>query len=166
MRLINVHTMKLEEFIEGNVPPYCILSHRWGEDEVSYKDYSKGRKTDGPGYRKICDFAKFVREREVPHRAYRRQSQAESVDFVWIDTCCIDKRSSAELQESVNCMFKWYQKAVECHVYLSDVRSSSSRATFPAEWSGLHQSSWFRRGWTLQVSSREARALRDPFRLL
>ena len=146
MRLLNVHTLDFQEFIEQNIPNYCILSHRWGEKEVSYKDYRKGRNLDGPGYRKIVDFCRFVKDRRA--EVVRREMQPfEAVEWVWVDTCCIDKRSSAELSEAINSMFAWYNRARECYVYLADV--SAGRET-PEAWEAFRHSAWFQRGWTLQ----------------
>ena len=62
MRLINIETLELEEYFEKRIPPYFILSHRWGEKEVSYKDYAKKRNLDGPGYQKIVNACKFAKE--------------------------------------------------------------------------------------------------------
>jgi hypothetical protein len=67
MRLLNVHTLALEEFLEDNsVLEYAILSHRWGEEEVTFqdlKDYPNGRKNgkEMKGWTKIksaCAIAK------------------------------------------------------------------------------------------------------------
>jgi len=66
----------------------------------------------------------------------------------WIDTCCIDKTSSAELSEAINSMFSWYQKSQVCYAYLSDV-SSSANDHYKAK-SEFRRSNWFTRGWTLQ----------------
>lgn len=55
-------------------------------------------------------------------------------------SCCIDKTSTAELSESINSMFRWYQKAKICYAYLEDVDDVSE----------LGRSRWFTRGWTLQ----------------
>lgn len=60
-------------------------------------------------------------------------------EYVWIDTCCIDKTSSAELSEAINSMFAWYQEAKVCYAYLFDVPDRPLKA-----------SRWFTRGWTLQ----------------
>jgi hypothetical protein len=43
------------------------------------------------------------------------------LQYAWVDTCCIDKTSSAELSEAMNPMFRWYQKAIYCYAYLADV---------------------------------------------
>ncbi|KAK4555387.1 hypothetical protein LTR86_007684 [Recurvomyces mirabilis] len=134
MRLINTTTLKLKEFFDKSIPEYAILSHRWGADEINHKDYVKGRfETRQQGYRKIkscCDLA-----------ARRGRN------YVWIDTCCIDKRSSAELSEAINSMYKWYEKAVECYVYLSDVQPYTESEDWQMQFSS---SAWFQRGWTLQ----------------
>ncbi|RTE81324.1 hypothetical protein BHE90_004136 [Fusarium euwallaceae] len=77
---------------------------------------------------------------------------SEGFEYIWIDTCCIDKSSSAELSEAINSMFKWYQDAEICYAFLSDV--STSILINPTPYSqGLHviaASQWFTRGWTLQ----------------
>lgn len=66
----------------------------------------------------------------------------------WIDSCCIDKTSSAELSEAINSMFKWYQKAQVCYAYLSDV--ASARQNPSDRYSDFRLTKWFTRGWTLQ----------------
>lgn len=75
------------------------------------------------------------------------------MQWVWIDTCCIDKRSSTELSEAVNSMYQWYSCAEECYAYLFDVQQPqpidrSSAADLIPEM--FEHSSWFARGWTLQ----------------
>jgi hypothetical protein len=106
MRLIDTHTRKFEEFISNDIPAYAILSHTWRNGEVSYKDYVGNRHTAMRGYTKInmtCELAKKANLR-----------------YCWIDTCCIDKSSSAELTEAINSMYRWYQNAQECYAYLED----------------------------------------------
>ncbi|KAK5164261.1 uncharacterized protein LTR77_009955 [Saxophila tyrrhenica] len=156
MRLLNIHTLELEEFFEQNIPPYFILSHRWQGKEVTYKDFVKGRcSRDSPGYRKILECCNFVKEfhnsryirsfQEHPEGALRDAMHRDKLQWVWIDTCCIDKRSSAELSEAINSMFAWYQNAVVCIAYLSDVYSLTGSGS-----KAFKNSEWFRRGWTLQ----------------
>ena len=100
MRLLNVHTLELEDFTGREVPNYCILSHRWGNDEVSYKEFRKGAKKDSAGYRKILDFCALVKDREVQRfpqngNGEERQCPFEAhafyykgpIEWVWIDTC-------------------------------------------------------------------------------
>jgi hypothetical protein len=125
-----------------NIPGYAILSHTWGRDsdEVTMKDLLEGTGKNKAGYDKL-DFC-------------RKQAARDEVQFFWVDTCCIDKLSSAELTEAINSMFRWYQNAVKCYVYLSDVTASghatnvqSSSSTWKT---AFRESRWFRRGWTLQ----------------
>ncbi|KAF9738960.1 het domain containing protein [Paraphaeosphaeria minitans] len=93
------------------------------------------------GYRKIIQSAK-----EAKNLGYQ---------WVWIDTCCIDKTSSAELQESINSMYKWYKESSICLVYLNDVAPSfgtaiDTQTTFEASSNAFTNSRWITRGWTLQ----------------
>ncbi|EXA36468.1 hypothetical protein FOQG_11195 [Fusarium oxysporum f. sp. raphani 54005] len=134
MRLINVENLKLENFIGGQIPPYAILSHRWGNDdeEVTFKDMTRGT-TEKVGMTKV--------------KGCCRQAKKDNLKYAWIDTCCIDKESSKELDEAINSMFQWYRRAAVCYTYMADVpheqdiwESTSSFST----------SSWFTRGWTLQ----------------
>ncbi|KAG9498022.1 hypothetical protein J7337_010903 [Fusarium musae] len=134
MRLINVENLKLETFIGGHVPPYAILSHRWGNDdeEVSFKDMDRGT-TNKVGMKKV--------------KGCCRQAKKDNLKYAWIDTCCIDKESSKELDEAINSMFQWYRRAAICYTYMADVPYEQdiweSTSSFSA-------SSWFTRGWTLQ----------------
>ena len=134
MYLINTSTLKMHLFADPDrVPEYAILSHCWGRNEVSFKEFINNRNRDSSGYKKITECCAFAKNR--------------GREFVWIDTCCIDKRSSAELSEAINSMYEWYGRATECYAYLSDItahRSSQSRAMTQFE-----RSRWFRRGWTL-----------------
>lgn len=116
-------------------PPYAILSHRWGadNDEVTFRDFEQGTaQTRVGGYRKLTFCA--------------RQATCDKLDYFWVDTCCIDKDSSAELQEAINSMYNWYSHADKCYVYLPDVPTKQGQ-----EWEAAFQKSeWFERGWTLQ----------------
>ncbi|KAK3068563.1 hypothetical protein LTR53_013763, partial [Teratosphaeriaceae sp. CCFEE 6253] len=134
MRLLNTQTLELKEFLGDRVPAYVILSHRWGDDETSYKDFRKGVNKDSAGYRKVVDFCTFARSRVR--------------EWVWVDTVCIDKRSSAEVSEAVNSMFAWYQQARECFALLTDVPPFAHGRERVLQ--GVWTSEWWTRGWTLQ----------------
>ncbi|KAI0913838.1 HET-domain-containing protein [Ustulina deusta] len=141
MRLLHVDSLLIRDFTGRKVPPYAILSHTWGEEEVSFKDMTKGRAPGLKGYEKI--------------QACCRQAQIDCLEYVWIDTCCIDKRSSAELSEAINSMYCWYTKAQVCYAYLGDVTwPSGSKLDNTTMDQGLPpsflSSRWFSRGWTLQ----------------
>jgi hypothetical protein len=144
MRLLKLgptEQFSLIEFIGEDIPPYAILSHTWGadHDEVSFRDIVDDTGHSKPGYRKLFFCA--------------QQSQRDNLDFFWVDTCCIDKSSSAELSEAINCMYHWYKNAAKCYVYLSDVIEDSDPSVSPGPPDiqiALRNSSWFTRGWTLQ----------------
>ncbi|KAK1472756.1 HET domain-containing protein [Colletotrichum cuscutae] len=67
--------------------------------------------------------------------------------WVWVDTCCIDNTSSAELSEAINSMYKWYKDSSTCYAYLEDVQQGDDPSSFDRQ---LCNSRWFTRGWTLQ----------------
>ncbi|KAL8982446.1 MAG: hypothetical protein Q9177_005270 [Variospora cf. flavescens] len=100
MRLLHAERIEFAEFFDTQIPEYLILSHRWGEKEVSYQQMRKNRAETGPGLAKIHAFCTLALQK--------------GYEWVWIDTCCIDKKSSAELSEAINSMFHWYSNAVEC----------------------------------------------------
>jgi hypothetical protein len=137
MRLLHTTRLEFEEFFDDQIPPYAILSHRWGPDEVSYHDFLAGRKRNGAGDKKILACCKYA----AHDRGFG------PIDWVWIDTCCIDKSSSAELAEAINSMFDWYQNAIICYAHLSDVKKSETETVTDTE---FESSQWFTRGWTLQ----------------
>ncbi|KAF0323593.1 het domain-containing protein [Colletotrichum asianum] len=141
MWLINTRTLKLEEFFDAAVPDYAILSHTWGSDEVSFQEFNSLNATSGdPADLIIKDRAGYPKIIKACGKALEYRLR-----YVWVDTCCIDKTSSAELSESINSMFRWYENAQICFAYLSDVPATQD-ATDPA----FVNSRWFTRGWTLQ----------------
>ncbi|KAF9875130.1 hypothetical protein CkaCkLH20_07396 [Colletotrichum karsti] len=132
MRLINVKTRRLEQFhVADHVPPYAILSHTWGADgdEISFSDIEHGPPDkEGPG--------------RIKFDGCCRQAEKDNLEYAWIDTCCINKDSSTELEEAINSMFRWYRKAELCYAFLADVASEDEGE--------FRSSRWFERGWTLQ----------------
>ncbi|RGP69505.1 hypothetical protein FSPOR_4609 [Fusarium sporotrichioides] len=132
MRLIKAKTLVKSQRISfkefyGDLPEYAILSHTWeGGGEVTFQECNTKASKLKTGYEKITKTCKLA--------------LADNVQYVWVDTCCIDKSSSAELTEAINSMFLWYQKAKFCYVYLSD----------KVEQVPLEKCRWFTRGWTLQ----------------
>lgn len=136
MRLINITTLEIEEFFDISIPEYAILSHTWGDGEVSLQDWAdrKNRRFK-PGFQKImwaCN-----------------QAVKDQLDYVWVDTNCIDKTSSAELSEAINSMFKWYRRSNICYVYLEDVPAMTLDQCIEPD-SVFRSARWFTRGWTLQ----------------
>ncbi|KAI0101321.1 HET-domain-containing protein [Nemania sp. FL0031] len=132
MRFINTTSLRFREVSDLEIHRlrggYCILSHRWGDDEISYADMFsmddavKAKASFGK-LKGACDMAKRL-----------------GYDLLWIDTCCINKVDAAELSEAINSMYRWYSISSVCIAYLQDAFSAAD----------VKQSEWFARGWTLQ----------------
>ncbi|KAI9164107.1 Vegetative incompatibility protein [Paramyrothecium foliicola] len=128
----------------SDAPTYATLSHTWGEGEVSFQDMLSGRGRSMPGFSKI--------------KAACSEAARQNINWVWVDTCCIDKTSSAELSEAINSMYDWYQKSSVCFAYMSGVdcplRDLDDHACDLLSCEQLSTSfrwaKWFSRGWTLQ----------------
>ncbi|KAI1317973.1 hypothetical protein F5Y16DRAFT_414531 [Xylariaceae sp. FL0255] len=140
MRLLtrkDSRSFSLTDYPAGSIiPPYAILSHTWGTDEITYEDLQHGTGLRKSGYHKL----RFCGE----------QAERDGFRYFWVDTCCIDKSSSAELTESINSMFRWYGSAAKCYVYLDDVCCPVTGHGDHQIKQLLRQSRWFTRGWTLQ----------------
>ncbi|KAF4417017.1 Vegetative incompatibility HET-E-1, partial [Fusarium acutatum] len=135
MRLINTKTLGLHEFFNGNTPPYAILSHAWGDQEVTFRDWQNRQQvTQKHGYSKILQAC--------------NQALNQKLEWLWVDTNCIDKSSSAELSEAINSMFAYYQRSEVCYAYLADVPTANQDIELLN--SELRSSRWFTRGWTIQ----------------
>ncbi|CAI6095224.1 unnamed protein product [Clonostachys chloroleuca] len=126
MRLISTSTYTLREFRDGEIPRHAILSHVWGEEEVTLQDVVGSHAKGKQGYEKLRGFCSVA--------------AANGFEYAWIDSACIDKTSSAELSEAINSMYYWYEEADVCYAYLADVTATYEMAS----------SKWFTRGWTLQ----------------
>ncbi|KAF9884848.1 hypothetical protein FE257_001191 [Aspergillus nanangensis] len=130
MRLLNVSTLELVEFPADRIPPYAILSHTWGDEEVLFNDVIHKTGNTKRAFTKLQGAAE--------------QALSDGFAHIWVDTCCINKDSSAELSEAINSMFVWYQKADACYAYLSDVEVSAESPKT------ISHCRWFTRGWALQ----------------
>jgi hypothetical protein len=141
MRLINTSTLEFEEFLGTKKPPYAILSHTWGEQEVTYDETLN----PSPETRRKAGFQKI--------ESCCRIARDYGLFYAWVDTCCIDKRSSAELSEAINSMYRWYRDAESCFAYIVDVDSvpvGEERYGFANQIQAFKDSRWVSRGWTLQ----------------
>jgi hypothetical protein len=134
MRLLRSRDLGFEEFEVETAPSYAILSHTWygNDEEVTYQEMLNGPTTSKPGFQKIQKCGEIATN--------------SGYAYFWVDTCCIDKSSSAELSEALNSMYLWYNKAAVCYVYFSDVTVLSFAPTL----SVFRRIKWFKRGWTLQ----------------
>ncbi|KAF9062739.1 heterokaryon incompatibility protein-domain-containing protein [Rhodocollybia butyracea] len=111
---------------------YVILSHVWEEEEVTFHDrQDPSKRKDMKGWSKISRACELGR--------------SDGWEYIWIDTCCINKSSSSELSAAINSMYSYYREAELCSAYLSDVRSDLSERSF-----AFRACKRFTRGWTLQ----------------
>jgi hypothetical protein len=132
---------ELSSFSDDHAPAYAILSHTWMDgQEVTYNELLARTGTGKRGYSKI----RFCGERAA----------ADNLAYFWVDTCCIDKATNDELTTAINSMFRWYQCAAKCYVYLEDVsvpEEVTDAEAFRISWiQAFRRSRWFTRGWTLQ----------------
>ena len=126
MWLINTESFALEAIGDPEGYSYAVLSHTWEGGEVTFQEMADlNQAREKPGFSKIERTCRLALER--------------GIKYAWVDTCCIDKSSSAELTEAINSMFRWYKLSTICFVYLSDCDDNE-----------LAKCRWFTRGWTLQ----------------
>jgi hypothetical protein len=141
MWLLDTFSLTLKFFNDPlAVGGYAILSHTWGEEEVTFQDMANPAAAAAKkGWAKIKATCEIARR---DHNLF----------YAWVDTCCIDKSSSAELSEAINSMFSWYKEADLCIAYLEDYILASLQVQEQPSKHGDNLSScrWFTRGWTLQ----------------
>jgi hypothetical protein len=153
MRLLQTRTLKFEEFFDNAIPEYAILSHTWGAEEVSFQD---ALRITGAATPAATPAASALIQKDLACKAgwdkiKRTCSLAlkDDLEYAWVDTCCIDKTSSAELSEAINSMFRWYECSKICYAYLADVPAVGTLdPSDPGD--QFKTSRWFTRGWTLQ----------------
>ncbi|KAH9884788.1 heterokaryon incompatibility protein-domain-containing protein [Cubamyces lactineus] len=155
MWLLNTLTYKLHFEQHPSRVVYAILSHVWDHagHEQTFEDLQAIHAPARRSFTRVPEddnqeLLAIIRV-QLSAKIVRccQYANSKGFAFVWIDTCCIDKTSSAELSEAINSMFDWYSFATVCYVYLADVPDSTSPRS---EGSWFRSSAWFSRGWTLQ----------------
>jgi hypothetical protein len=140
LKLTDDGSFSLDTFVGSTIPPYAVLSHTWGSnnEEVTFKDIADSSGSNKAGYQKLCFCG--------------NQAKADGLHYFWVDTCCINNSNEKELTTAINSMFRWYQNAARCYVYLSDVSVHTQDGQFRhVKWElAFRNSRWFTRGWTLQ----------------
>jgi hypothetical protein len=141
MRLLHLDRFRgltSTDFSWRQILPYAILSHTWGDNEFLYEDLVNGTGRSKAGFQKIV----FCGE----------QAARDNIQYIWVDTCCIDKWNLRELSHVINSMFRWYKNAARCYAFLSDVSVPMKDAQLQqSTWeASFRNSKWFTRGWTLQ----------------
>lgn len=81
--------------------------------------------------------------RKIEGACREAKAYDNNIEYMWVDSCCINKKDIAELSEAINSMFQWYAHSTVCLAYLSDISSVNVDALSP-------KTTWFTRGWTLQ----------------
>lgn len=148
MRLLHTTKYALHKSDDVGDPEYAILSHRWepNNGEMTFSRYN------------AADLLE-VRNRTPSLDKIRNacaQARADSLTWLWIDSCCIDKGNFQELSKELNSMFQYYNEASKCYAFLHDVSSSFpgaerfKRQRQPGQPDHDQVSEWFERGWTLQ----------------
>jgi hypothetical protein len=148
MRLLKVDSTGVfsltEDLADNETLKYAILSHTWNKDndeEVTFEDLVKETGTGKIGYKKISFCA--------------QQASHDGIQYIWVDTCCINKSNNninkiIELQHAINSMYRWYQNAAKCYVYLedvSDLKRDEGGQSYQRPWElSLRKSRWFTRG--------------------
>ena len=129
------------------VPIYAILSHTWepGDHEVTFQDLTKAEENSD-------EYGKIQRKRGYTKIQFcAEQAAKDGLPYFWVDSCCVDQKSSRDVSEAINKMFRYYENATKCYVYHSDVSiGTPSKATATPWLSAFKNCRWFTRGWTLQ----------------
>ncbi|KAF2971282.1 hypothetical protein GQX73_g2270 [Xylaria multiplex] len=152
MRLIYIPEFELDT-IDGELPEYAILSHTWGSEEITFCDFEKLARKLRPPNEVHTDYLEYVTQfcKDKGKNFDKilgacKAAQQNNLDYLWVDTCCIDKSSSSELSESINSMFAWYEGAALCLAHLNDFKKTPR--DFDPE--SFAKCRWFTRAWTLQ----------------
>lgn len=146
MWLLNTATCELHYSVSETEQEYAILSHTWGEEEVLFEDMKTNGARGKKGWAKITGAC--LKASEDKHA------------YLWVDTVCINKESSAELSEAINSMWLYYQNASVCYVLLSDVDEGCPELQPDGDWRNGYwekmfaAARWFSRGWSQYLSFR------------
>lgn len=146
MRLLDTTTFELSSnsLSVFKQEGYAIFSHRWSVSEITFKELGGHIDT-----LRAAGTTPLKSPQQEKIRGACQIARAKGIRWMWIDTCCLDKSSTAEISEFLNSMFQWYRDAKLCITYLSDVvRKGDGREDFSDE--GGRPSVWFSRGWALQ----------------
>ncbi|KAH8769682.1 heterokaryon incompatibility protein-domain-containing protein [Hyaloscypha finlandica] len=167
MKLLNTKSGRVERV--ADIPheriQYAILSHRWlKEDEKHMEIVYKDLAPRGERYHELKNIRESVKERKIA--SFRKldsaaqQARQQGLNYIWIDTVCIDRANHEEKHNAIASMYKWYQQSRICFVYLHDVSfqradyisldSDSKNISKRRKLFERGKSEWFKRYWTLQ----------------
>jgi hypothetical protein len=150
LRTDKLDSLGLVEFPEEWAPTYAILSHTWGKEEVTFQDIQALGRSKWSRAVSQTRFAIQAKNGFVKIQRAADLAAKHGYGYIWVDTCCIDKTSSAELSEAINSMYRWYKRASVCYTYMEDVKYGYHDSKGGLFHLLCQHSRWFRRGWTLQ----------------
>jgi hypothetical protein len=135
MRLIHTEKCEVHDFLDAlSIPRYAAISYSWEADEVRHGNLREtSLASEKPSLQELKEFC--------------LQAGNLSLEWLWVDTVCVNRSSSAELSEAINSTFKWFRQSEACIVYLSDVDYVDDSQEQEKR---IRQSRWMRRSWTLQ----------------
>ena len=149
-RLLHTRTYELHfdnELEKGVNDEYAIVSHRWLREEITFSTLSNAGLSN-PAVRSLS--MKKI-------RGACEKAREHGIDWLWLDSLCINKANSTENETAIKSMFIWYRDAAVCYTYLSDVvfpgavgLTKPNTGMFEREGQAGRYSEWFERSWTLQ----------------
>ncbi|KAI9571054.1 hypothetical protein HD554DRAFT_2077873 [Boletus coccyginus] len=94
-----------------------------------------------PSFTDITNIHNFIRKRPGHYNVAKFCDivRGHDMEYAWVDSCCIDKSSDAELNRSICSMYRWYANSSICIAHLADLIVIGD----------LSRDTWFKRGWTL-----------------
>ncbi|KAI0684581.1 heterokaryon incompatibility protein-domain-containing protein [Cerioporus squamosus] len=120
MRLLDTSTARFRHIDNANQASYAILSHVW--------DHTDGEQSLQVTTDDACPAALTILSAKI--RDCCVLARVNGYRYAWVDTCCIDRTSSAELSEAINSMYEWYAQAAICYAFLEDVDDSENPTSF------------------------------------
>ncbi|KAH7915572.1 heterokaryon incompatibility protein-domain-containing protein [Hygrophoropsis aurantiaca] len=107
---------------------FAMLSHRWGDGEPLFRHVDREIRDERCGSIYMMKAPAGVQK--LQH--YCCTAAKCGYRWAWSDTCCIDKSSSSETQESINSMFSWYRNSALTIVHLSDMPDMAEVERIPS----------------------------------
>ncbi|KAJ2975956.1 hypothetical protein NUW58_g8212 [Xylaria curta] len=103
MRLLHADSLIIHDFTGRAVPPYAILSHTWGEGEVSFKDITKDRATGLKGSAELS---------EAINSMYRWYREAQ-ICYAYLEDVTLSpslKPNDATLEQASFSSSRWFSR--------------------------------------------------------
>ena len=171
-----METYETRESFGDKHPYYAILSHTWGDEEVTFQDITRlhnaGKKAyDGPnglyyqilgkkGYVKITYTCRQAREDQLAglgsirtvliRPATQSKRDWRGCHCPFMSDCSpivrLQTVGLSKFSEAIKSMFQWYTSSSRCYAYQLDALEPDN----PNCKVSLKASQWFTRGWTLQ----------------